>query len=289
MLKLRNTGGTMIRPTLFYSSRAALFYILAIVLLTPANTQAVSPGSGESASTIVPAGTRILLRTKSSISTRNARNGDSFYAIVDYPVVIDKRVAIPADSLVRGVIVDVQKGGRVRGRAQITISLEQLMLINGVQKPIDAEILSVDASAEAASVQRGGRIQAPSGAGQDARTIFQTGSQGAIIGAIAGGGKGLAIGSAAGALAGISIVLSTRERELELWSGAGIEVVLQKPLEFTPGELDFSSAPVMPPARYDPETNAGTAPRRQEQRGASCCSSRLGWPVYWPPVWVVVH
>lgn len=262
-----------------------LSFLLCIAIPFPAIAQALASGPSQTGLTIVPAGTRILLRTKNSLSTRSARIGDSFYAIVDYPVIVDKKVAIPADSLIRGIVADVQQGGRVRGRAQITINLEKIMLINGIQKPIDAEILSVDAPAEAASVQRGGRIQAPGNAREDARVLFDTGSQGAFIGAIAGGGKGLAIGSAVGALAGLSIVLSTRGYDLELDRGAGIELILRQPLEFSSQELDFSSAPVMPSERYD----ADPGPRPGERHPAPCCPSHWGWPAYWYPIWIHIH
>jgi hypothetical protein len=272
-------------PTRSISGCIVLSCLFCMAIPFPAIAQALAPGRSETDITIVPAGTRILLRTKNSLSTSNARIGDSFYAIVDYPVIIDKKVVIPADSLIRGIVADVQQGGRVRGRAQITINLEQLMLINGIQKPIDAEILSVDARAEAASVQRGGRIQAPGTVREDARVLVDTGSQGAFIGAIAGGGKGLAIGSAAGALAGLAIVLSTRGHELELDRGVGIELVLRQPLEFSSQELDFSSAPVMPSERND----ADPGPRPMDRHPASCYPPYWGWPAYWYPIWIHFH
>ena len=88
-----------------------------------------------------------------------------------------------------------------------------------------------------------------------------------------------------GIVAGLTIVLSTRGLELELDRGAGIELLLRQPLEFSSQELDFSSAPVMPSERYD----ADPGPRPGERRPAPCCPSHWGWPAYWYPIWIHIH
>ena len=67
----------------------------------------------------IPAGTKIPLSLKQAISTKNAREGDAVYAETAFPFVVDNRVIVPAGSYIQGKISHVERGGRLKGRAEI--------------------------------------------------------------------------------------------------------------------------------------------------------------------------
>jgi hypothetical protein len=108
----------------------------------------------------------------------------------------------------------VDPGGRVRGRATITVELTGLHAGNQVV-PISTDSFVKEAAAtkkkDAAKVGIGAGI-------------------GAAIGAIAGGGKGAAIGAAAGGGAGTAAVLATRGDPAEIPSEAVLTFKLAKPV-----------------------------------------------------------
>jgi hypothetical protein len=92
-------------------------------------------------------------------------------------------------------VVTADEGGRVKGKASLTLALDRLHLANGQTVPIRTNSI----------VQ-----EAKSGTGKNLkRTGIATGA-GAAIGAIAGGGKGAAIGAGVGAGAGVATNLATR-------------------------------------------------------------------------------
>lgn len=69
----------------------------------------------------IPVGTQIPLALKQAISTKTAKDGDPVYAETAFPFVIDERVVIPAGTYIQGKIERVQRGGHVKGRAEVLI------------------------------------------------------------------------------------------------------------------------------------------------------------------------
>jgi hypothetical protein len=93
-----------------------------------------------------------------------------------------------------GRVIDADKGGRVKGRASISVQLTKLH-VGG--KAVQIATNTIEREARATK-------------GKDAAKIGIGSGIGAAIGAIAGGGKGAAIGAGAGAAAGTGVVLGTR-------------------------------------------------------------------------------
>ncbi|MBV9146982.1 MAG: hypothetical protein JO065_13775, partial [Acidobacteria bacterium] len=65
----------------------------------------------------VPAGQKLLMQLKSGINTKTAKAGDGVYMETSFPVTIDNVMAIPPHTYVQGVIDNVKRSGRVKGRA----------------------------------------------------------------------------------------------------------------------------------------------------------------------------
>ncbi len=143
----------------------------------------------------VAAGTPIRVRTTSAISTKTAESGSSFVATLESPLMSGDEVIAPKGATVDGKVTESDSGGRVKGRAQISVQLVTLHLENGT-----ALALSTDPVAREAEGTKK----------KDAAKVGIGAGVGAAIGAIAGGGRGAAIGAAAGGGAGTAAVLATK-------------------------------------------------------------------------------
>lgn len=159
---------------------------------------------------IIPAGTVVRVRTTNALSTRANRPGDGFMATLAEPLTINGRVIAPRGARVRGVVANSDPGGRVKGRASISVRL-----------------VSLEKTAIATNYYY---RQAPGTKKRDAMKIGIGSGVGAAIGAIAGGGIGAGIGAAAGAGAGTGYVLTTRGAPAVIPSESVLSFRLQSPV-----------------------------------------------------------
>ena len=229
----------------------------AAPIVTPASASAAS--SDTKAQVRIPSGTVLPLVLHNGISTRSAKTGDPVYFETLFPVMIDGRVAIPAGSYVSGEVTESVRPGRVKGRGQLMIKLNTLILPN-------AYMVNLNASPKDAStggnetVDSEGKVIGDSDKGSDVGTIAKTTAAGAGIGSIATrSGTGAAIGAGAGAAAGLIAVLLTRGPEAEMPRGTTVNVSLNRPI-FLDADKDQFAAPgqastLAGPANREPVRN----------------------------------
>ena len=179
----------------------------------------------------VPAGTKIPLTLKQAISTHSARVGDPVYAQTAFPVVENNRIVIPEGTFVQGKIRSIVQPGRVKGRAQLQMTFTSLIFPNGYTVVLPGAVEGVPGSNNSAIKDSEGTIEQSGTKGKDAQTIATTTVPGALIGAIADGGKGAGIGAGAGGVVGLATVLLTRGPDVQLGSGASVEMVLERTIE----------------------------------------------------------
>ena len=91
----------------------------------------------------VPAGTKVLLQLKSAVNTKSAKAGDGVYLISIFPVVVGNRVMIPNGVYVQGVVDRVQRGGRIKGKAQLDMHFTSIIFPNGSVVEIPGVVDSV--------------------------------------------------------------------------------------------------------------------------------------------------
>jgi hypothetical protein len=132
----------------------------------------------------------IVVRTTRALSTKTMKSGDAFSAIVEDPIVVDGWTAIASGARVDGRIAESDKGGRIKGKANLSLELVSVTASNGRK----IEIVTSPISAEAAQNK-----------GKDAAKVGVGAGAGAAVGAIAGGGKGAAIGALVGGGAGAAM------------------------------------------------------------------------------------
>lgn len=147
----------------------------------------------------IRAGTIIPVRLQDPLDTAVNQTGDIFRAVVDEDLLDGNSVVVPRGSLVEGKLTYVERSGRVKGRAAMSMQFTTLHVDNRAYS-LQSEILSFEAEATKS---------------EDATKVGVASGIGAAIGAIAGGGKGAAIGAAVGAGAGGATVAATRGKELQ--------------------------------------------------------------------------
>jgi len=177
---------------------------------------------------VVPAGTVIPVTLTSRISTKNARDGDGIYGKTVFPITVNNKIVIPEGSFVRGKVTEIRRPGRVKGKGELTLNFQTLVLPGGITVPIYTSL----GGAGGAGERKGeATVQGDSSKGEDAKTVGTTAAQGALIGVIADRGRGAAVGGGVGAAAGTAAVLLTRGKDLVLEPGTTIEIVLDRPVE----------------------------------------------------------
>lgn len=192
----------------------------------------------------VKAGTRVPMVMINSVSTKHASEGDRVYLETSYPILSEGKIVIPPGSYVAGTITSSKRAGRVKGRAELYLRFDSLTLPNGVTREFRARVGGLDGRASEDLDRSEGKIKGEATKGEDASKVMTGGTAGASVGAIAtrsAGGAGL--GAAAGAAAGVAAVLLTRGQDVVLGRGTVVEMVLDRPLEFSDADVDFSSAP----------------------------------------------
>lgn len=180
----------------------------------------------------IPPGTHLLLRMVNSINTRTAQPGDQVYMRTASPVSVDGRIVVPINSYVQGEVTYAKRSGRVKGKAELAIRLEQLTLPRGTVLKFSPKLDSVDSGGTGMQVDKSESIvRQGASTGKDAKTIAILAGSGASIGAIVERSwKGAGIGAGVGAGVGLATVMLTRGREVELRQGTSLDVVLDRPV-----------------------------------------------------------
>jgi hypothetical protein len=185
-----------------------------------ATSNAADPGATPAPPRVftIRAGAPITISTANDLSTKTAKDGDRFTASLARPIVDGDWVIAKRGATVGGVIVNSDPGGRVQGRASMTVKLRSLQLADG--RTVDLSTSSYTKVAKSTKKKDAAKIGIGAGIG-------------AAIGAIAGGGKGAAIGAGAGGGAGTGLVLATRGDPAVIPGESQLTFRLQAPITVT--------------------------------------------------------
>jgi type IV secretion system protein VirB10 len=236
--------------------------------------QQAAPAGGEYT---VEAGTKMPLSLINSISTKHSAEGDRIYLETAFPVLVNGRIVIPVGSYVAGTVTQIKKPGRVKGRGEMYVRFDSLTLPNGVTREFRSRMGGMDGNAAGTLDKAEGKVTSEGNKAGDARTVGEVAGAGASVGAIAGSaaghaGMGLGVGAAAGAAAGLIGVLATRGPDAVLARGSTVEMVLDRPLNFNQGDLDFGN--------YQPPrgVSGGSAPDGGNKNRSAVPMPGRRWP-----------
>lgn len=178
----------------------------------------------------IPAGTKVPLVLKHAMTTRSARVGDGIYLQTSFPVTVDNQIVIPPGTYVQGVIDEIKRPGRLKGRAQVLFHFTTLIFPSGYTVSIPGSVESVPGMERSQVKDKEGTLEAEGQKGQDAATVAGTTGTGAVVGALSHGAKGAGIGSGIGAAAGLATVLLTRGNDIRLEAGSTVEMFFNRAL-----------------------------------------------------------
>ncbi len=206
----------------------------------PADTQASAPASTSAAPIVVPTGTTLPLVLHNAITTRNAQAGDPVFLETVFPILVDQRVVIPAGSYVQGEIIEAKRPGKGKGRGEVRMRLNTIILPNGYSAKFGA-VPNNAGTGGGETTDKEGKITGDTDKTDQAGTIIKGTAIGAGIGAVASqSAAGAGIGAGIGAAAGLAAVLLTRGPELELPRGTTLDAVLDRPLYLDSSKVNFS-------------------------------------------------
>lgn len=224
-----------------------------------------SPPPAPSGDYVIAAGTKVPLSLINSISTKHSEAGDRVYLETAFPVMTNGRIVIPVGSYVVGTVTQVKRPGKARGRGELYIRFDALTLPNGVSRDFHARIGGMDGTAAGELDRAEGTVRSDGNKAGDLRTIGEVAGAGASAGSIAGSlaghpGMGIGIGAGAGAAAGLIAVLLTRGPDAVLAKGSTVEMVLDRELSFSEGDLNFGA--------YQPPRARPAAPADSDTKGS---------------------
>jgi len=259
------------------SLRLALITLLNGVALlhaqeAPAPEQQMGQQMGQKFA--IPARTRIPLVLVNSVSTKTSEVGDLIYLQTSFPISGGGRIVIPEGSYVTGTITQIKRPGMIKGRGELYVRFDTLMLRNGVQRDFRGTVTATDGSQDDIA-EKEGKIEGEATKGEDAGSIASTTVTGATIGGVSADGKGAAIGAGIGAVAGMIGVLLTRGSEVRLLRGTSMEMQLDRELVFYADEINFLGT--APPAPLPSAPPTGGTLQDPTRRGA-----QSPFPSPWP-------
>jgi len=143
----------------------------------------------------VAEGSVLAVRVGERMTSETTQAGESWSGVLAEPLVVNGLVIAEQGSTVEGRVTSVQRAGRVKGVANLTVALTGFQTADGQRVGVNTS--SFTAVGKDETKKDVGKVAIASGIG-------------AAIGAIAGKGKGAAIGAGAGAAAGTGTVMAMR-------------------------------------------------------------------------------
>jgi hypothetical protein len=166
-------------------------------------------GGGRSGS--IPVGQEIDVRLRQTLSSENAYLEQRFETTTVVDLVQDGRVLVPAGSVVKGIVSDVDKAGRVDRDGSLTLTFDR-MRVGSREHEIHATATEVFES-------RGIR--------DDAGIAGVGAGVGAVVGGVIAGVKGAILGAVIGAGGTIA---ATEGKDVRLPAGSIVRIRLDSPV-----------------------------------------------------------
>jgi hypothetical protein len=163
----------------------------------------------------IPSGTEVDVRLQNTLSSGTAQVEDRFEGTTLVDLNVSGRTAIPAGSVMRGVVTAVEPATRTNRTARMTVSFDQVT-IDGRTYPMRG---TVTEAIEGSGI-RGEAGRAGAGA-----------AVGGLLGAVLGGVKGAVLGAVIGAGGTIA---ATEGKEVELPQGSVLRVRIDAPVQVQP-------------------------------------------------------
>jgi type IV secretion system protein VirB10 len=130
---------------------------------------------------------------------------------------------------VQGKISHIQRGGHVKGRAELLIHFTSMIYPSGYTVMLPGALENVPGAEHATMKDSEGTVRQDSDTGKKLETVAKTAGTGAAIGGLGTGTwKGAGIGGGIGAGVGAAIGMLSRGGDVRLEPGTSVEMVIQR-------------------------------------------------------------
>jgi len=182
-------------------------------------TPSKSPGAPTLARLTVPSGTEVHVTLSTAVGSETSNVGDSLTATTTENIEIGGRMAIPAGSIIRGSVSEVNPGTKGMDISEkggsVVLTFNKVTTPRGDNEPLAASLTSMASST-----------------GKTAGIIGGSAAGGALLGKILGGdSKDAAVGAVVGGGIGTAIVAGTKGKELKIPAGTDLILTLSEPLK----------------------------------------------------------
>jgi hypothetical protein len=172
-----SSGGTMYTfnvatiEAIFFTSDASAAPAAAPAPAAAAAPAAPAPAAAPAARPMVPAGSRVMVRTSQAIDSKRQQAGFRFTVRLESDLVADGVVVAQRGANAYGVLTQAKQSGRVAGRSQLTLTLTDIMVNDQMRPVVTSDVQAVTDNTAGTSARRtlgaaaiGGLISGKSGA-----------------------------------------------------------------------------------------------------------------------------
>lgn len=160
---------------------------------------------------VIPVDTELIVEILSDLSTDKNREGDMFQARVVSPSEI-------SGAIIEGRISRIAKSGRIKRRAEMTLSFDRIRLSDtrwANYNAILTEVLPMQGD-NVRRVNVEGTVEGKSSLKSDTVKVGAAAGTGLVIGAVAGGPVGAVVGAGVGTAVGVGAVVIDRGKQVKL-------------------------------------------------------------------------
>ncbi len=159
----------------------------------------------------IPVETELIVELLDDVNTERSKEGDKFQARIISPNEM-------GGAIIEGRIGKIQKPGRIKRRAEVSLSFDRIILKGNRWGNFNAtltEVLPVKGD-NVKRIDTEGTIEGKSSVKSDAVKVGASTGTGLVIGAVTGGPVGAAVGASVGAAFGVGAVVIERGKHIRL-------------------------------------------------------------------------
>ena len=148
-------------------------------------------------------------------------------------VVNPLRLFCRGTNVLQGRITEIQRGGRIKGRAQVLMHFTTLIYPSGYTVILPGAVENAPGADKTGVKDEEGTLQKDGQTGSKVGTVATTAGAGAVVGGLSRGGEGALIGAGVG----VATILAMNGNHVHLNAGNTVEAVLDQPLAVDPRYL----------------------------------------------------
>lgn len=220
-----------------------MLYLFGLVLALAAGQQPAV----DLDNVVIPRKTDVFVSLERSLSSKSASAGDRFHARIVVPITIDDQIVVPAGSYLIGTVDDTRKPGFFRGKGELYLVFDTVILPNGTTRRLVGIVQSAEGHESGDGSREGGIVATGSQADEVLAESKDLGVLGGLVaGARAGSLKGFGVGAAVGAATGAILGLLSKGKDVQLPRGASLTIQLERDMGFVKPEKVPTGKPLKP-------------------------------------------